>query len=498
MRLKWWLASLAILAIVVIAGLHVLSGVVRAEVQRKISAEYGKGFQAGRIDVRLFPRIVISGEKVVYRPDNRSDVPPLIQIRRFSAETNWIVVLGEHVRRLTLEGLVITVPPRREGAAPKPAANTKARGVVIDRIVANGAMLLILPKKAGKEPLEFDLHDLTLNSASEEQAMSFTTVLKNAKPPGEIHSSGKFGPWQSGDPARTPVEGEYTFDHADLAVFKGIAGILSSRGNYQGTLDHIEVSGTTDVPDFRLRISGQPVHLATNFHSIVDGMNGDTTLDPVNGMLGETRIVARGEVANQGGEKGKTVRLDGKVQNGNLADVLRLAVPGEPSMSGAISFESSIVIPPGDVDVAEKLQLDGHFTIAQAEFSKLNVQDKVNELSHRGSGNPKAPEDQNVASNFRGRFKLNGGVITFSDLNFAVPGADISLAGTYGLEDRKIDMRGHAILRAKLSQTTTGIKSFLLKALNPLFETNKAGASIPIHIAGTSKSPSFGLGEKGF
>lgn len=497
MRLKWWLLALAIAAIAIIIGFRALSGYVHAEVQRKLDQEYGKGFHAERIDVRLFPRISVTGENVVYRPGNRTDVPPLIRIRRFSAETNWIVVLGEHVRRVTLEGLVITVPPRKDGGAPRSGENGKARGVVIDRIVANGAMLLILPKKAGAQPLEFDLHDLTLTSAGEDQAMSFTTVMKNARPPGEIHSTGKFGPWQADDPALTPVQGDYTFDHADLAVFKGIAGMLSSRGLYHGTLDRIEVAGSTDTPDFRLRVSGQPVHLTTRFHAIVDGMNGNTTLDPVDGVLGETNITTRGEVAQQGGETGKTVSLDGKVQNGNLADILRLAVPGEPSMSGAISFESSIVIPPGDVDVADKLQLDGRFTIAQAEFSKLNMQEKVNELSHRASAEPKVPKTDNVASNFRGQFKLANGVITFRNLSFEVPGADINLQGTYALETQRIDLGGHAIMRAKPSQMTTGVKSFLLKALDPFVGKNKAGTVLPIHIGGTSKSPSFGLGDKG-
>ena len=45
---------------------------------------------------------------------------------------------------------------------------------------------------------------------------------------------------------------------------------------------------------------------------------------------------------------------------------------------------------------------------------------------------------------------------------------------------------GTASLQAKLSQTTTGIKSFFLKALDPFFEKKNAGAVIPIHIGGTS------------
>jgi hypothetical protein len=119
----------------------------------------------------------------------------------------------------------------------------------------------------------------------------------------------------------------------------------------------------------------------------------------------------------------------------------------------------------------------------------------VNELSHRGSGDPKEPDTDTVASGFRGSFRLDRGVMTLRDLSFQVPGVTIALDGTYGLDDRKIDMHGTASLEAKLSQTTTGIKSFFLKALDPFFEKKKAGAVIPIHIGGTPDHPSYGLGK---
>ena len=78
--------------------------------------------------------------------------------------------------------------------------------------------------------------------------MKFEAELTNAKPPGEIRSSGTFGPWDRAEPGGTPVSGKYTFRDADLSVFKGIAGKLSSDGNYKGALGHIDVAGTADVP----------------------------------------------------------------------------------------------------------------------------------------------------------------------------------------------------------------------------------------------------------
>ena len=259
-------------------------------------------------------------------------------------------------------------------------------------------------------------------------------------------------------------------------------------------LDHINVEGTTDTPDFTVRISGLPVDLKTEFKAVVDGSNGNTYLQPVDAQFGHSSVTARGEVAGEPGVKSKTVTLDVVTNDGRLEDMLRLAVKSpKPPLSGAVSFQAKLVIPPGDIDVAQKMQLDGAFQAKQTQFSQLNVQEKVDELSHRASGKPEEPADETVASNFHGRFVMKNGVIRFSNLTFTVPGADISLSGSYGVLDERLDFQGTATMAAKVSQMTTGIKSFFLKAIDPLFEKKKAGAVIPFKITGTRQSPKFGL-----
>jgi hypothetical protein len=173
--------------------------------------------------------------------------------------------------------------------------------------------------------------------------------------------------------------------------------------------------------------------------------------------------------------------------------MLLLAMKGKPMLRGAIRFHTVLVIPPGDVDVAEKIGLDGAFTMDSAHFSELNVQEKVNELSHRGEGKPEESDQDPVASNFKGQFKVSKGIITLSSLSFAVPGVTVDLNGTYGLLNSEMDFRGTARLVAKISQTTTGWKSVLLKAVDPIFKRKNVGAEIPLRIRGTPDKPSFGL-----
>jgi hypothetical protein len=46
-------------------------------------------------------------------------------------------------------------------------------------------------------------------------------------------------------------------------------------------------------------------------------------------------------------------------------------------MSGAIAFQTSLLISPGDQDVIDRLQLNGRFAVGEAYFSKVDVQQKV-------------------------------------------------------------------------------------------------------------------------
>jgi len=162
-------------------------------------------------------------------------------------------------------------------------------------------------------------------------------------------------------------------------------------------------------------------------------------------------------------------------------------------MKGAIAFRTSLLISPGDQNVIERLQLDGRFAINQAHFSTVDVQQKVNELSHRGGGETDDPQAGSIASNFRGHFVLKNTVLIFENLSFSVPSVSVHLNGTYGLRNERLNLKGTASLQAKLSETTTGFKSFLLKAVDPFFKKKNVGAVIPIKIEGTKDTPSFGL-----
>ena len=58
----------------------------------------------------------------------------------------------------------------------------------------------------------------------------------------------------------------------------------------------------------------------------------------------------------------------------------------------------------------------------------------------------------------------------FSNLSFGVAGAKVTLTRTYGMDGGEMDFHGTLVMKAKVSQMTTGKKSFFLKAVDSIFQ----------------------------
>jgi hypothetical protein len=503
-RMKIWLAIGAAILLVPIIILAILAPrlgpMAREHVLNLLREKYQSEVELKDLQITFFPRVRAKGEGLVMYYRGRRDLPPFISIKSFSADAAIRSLLEDtkRVSELRLEGLEIHIPPKSERQpAPKTGktgSGGKAPDILIDHIITDGTTLVILPKNPGKDPLQWDIHKLALRSVGVGRPMDFDATLKNAKPPGDIQTSGQFGPLNVDELGDTPVSGKYTFRNADLSVFKGISGILSSTGSFKGTLERLEADGDTDTPDFTVRVAGNPVHLKAKYHSIIDGTSGDTLLQPVNAEFLRSALTAHGGVTGKKGVKGKTVALDVVVTQARLQDILKLAIKSDKNpMTGIISFKTKMIIPPGDKDIAEKLKLNGQFGIGGAKFTSLDVQNKVDKLSGRARGDTDDSDAESVVSDLRGRFTLDRGIVRLSNLTFGVPGALIALDGTYGLRSGEIDFHGTATMQAKVSEMTTGFKSFLLKAADPFFKNKRKGAVIPIKITGTRDKPSFGL-----
>ena len=460
--------------------------------------------QLEAFSVDLFPTVTVRGQGLSVRLRGHDDVPPLLKMRSFAITGGLFGLLSRPRRfqRIALDGLEINIPPggpdfaEHYGRAANPESpdQPSSSPIHIERLEASDAVLRLIPKRAGKEPREFLIHRLQMEGVGVTTQMPFRAELTNPLPRGEIKSEGTFGPWSRESPGATPVQGKYTFDNVDMSTIKGIAGTLTSTGEFSGAVGRIAVKGETRIPDFRLDIGGNALPLTTTFDALVDGTDGDTYLNAVNAKLGRTPILASGAIVGTPGVKGRTVQLKVKIADGRIDDVLRLAVKSpEPLLSGRLALQTDFLLPPGKEDVVNKLRLAGSFDLDSGQFRDPKVQEKLGGMSARASGEPDAPPER-VATDFEGRFKLADGTLSLAALKFRIPGAAVHLDGTYGLRSEVLEFDGTLRMQATISEAAGGgISSVLLKIVDPFFKKKGAGTVLPIRVRGTREHPTFGL-----
>ena len=496
-RRLWLAVPVVILALIGAAIVwlhHYFSPLLRKQAIAMLSNRFDSEVEIADFHADLW-NMQVHGGGLVIRHHGRRDVPPLITIDKFFADANLDEMFGKkwRIHKIRVQGLALQLPPRSPHDGNRISIKGHDIPVAVDEFVADNTQLVLIPSNPDKEPHVFDIHQLVMNGMGMGRAASFRTSLTNATPPGEIHSEGRFGPWNKEEPSTTPVKASYDFSHADLSVFKGISGILSSTGEFSGPLDNLQVEGKTDTPDFTVSVGGHKVRLDTQFKAVVDGSNGDTLLYPVVAQFLHTTLICNGGVVKPATGKGRTIKLHVTSAGARLEDLMTLAVrASEPPMTGILKLNTLFELPPGQLELVERLFLDGRFEIHQGRFTKDTVREKIKELSRRGLGKPKEEDAGSDVTDLVGGFSLKNGMLIFRDLTFQVSGAKVVLNGTYALKEETLNLRGKLHLQAKLSQTMTGAKSFFMKAVDPFFRKN-GETVLPIRITGNRDHPSFGL-----
>jgi hypothetical protein len=191
------------------------------------------------------------------------------------------------------------------------------------------------------------------------------------------------------------------------------------------------------------------------------------------------------------------VALDIQIRDARIEDILLLAVKAAKApMTGRMELTTTFLLPAGEQDVIDRLNLDGKFRLAQARFANIDVQRRIEALSLRARGNEDAQpngDGSSVVSNMRGRFVMRGAKIDFKELTFAIPGAEVQLAGLYDMRRETLDFTGELLVQASLADMTSGFKSFLARLAQPFFRREGGGSRFPIRISGPRTKPEFGL-----
>lgn len=548
--LKWFvlscLALLAALTIAAVVAARHAEPLLRALIVEKLEQRFQARVELGSFHVSIAHGLRAEGKglriwppaQVVGMAAGYNSGKPLIQIEEFRFRAPLHYTSGKPIRisQIELYGLTVDIPPEahfmkqpqpaslagsQPAAAPQAPAPSQSSSAPhpagppgadllrfrVDTVVCNGATVTLENKNPAKLPLVFEIKSMKVTHISSDGAVDFEATLTNPKPKGTIVTKGSLGPWEVDAPGMTPLSGNYTLDHADLSSFRGISGMLSSTGRYQGALEDMVVDGVARTPNFALTSFGTPLPLETVFHATVDATNGDTWLEPVDATLGHTQFVAKGKVVAEAAvaaakgvparPAGHEIALTVDVDHGQISDFLLLTSHHDNSLlTGTLHLQASLDIPPGSSPVHQRMRLQGSFILDDAQFTDAKLQDRIGDLSLRGQGKPKEAKTSQAAdvlSTMTSKFTIANAVVSLPDLTYTVPGAVIALKGNYDIDGGGLDFSGDARMQATVSQMVGGWKGALLSPLDRFFKKDGAGTKVKVHVGGTRRDPHFSI-----
>lgn len=474
--------ALVVLLCVAAAGavlLHHFWPFTKSSVRARLGEAAAATVRFGSFHEKYFPPGCIM-ENVVFQHGNSG--PPLISIRRLTISSNIVGLMHHHISLLLAEGIHVTL-----GRSDFAVNKSSRRQTIVDKFVADHAVLDVRRKV---QPMRFVFHKLQLQNVGGDGVTQFAAVFDNPMPAGLVRTTGQFGPWKSSDTAGTPISGAYTLSNGNLAVFNSIGGLVSSNGKFNGTLQQIEVKGSTTTPEFEVAYTEHKLPLKTQFKAVVSPLTGDVILQSVKASFGRDQIDAQGRIGRQPDGKHAAV-IELTCNHGRIEDTFYpfIKSPKSPLM-GNVAFQMHVVIPSGHERFVKKIELQSDFRIQDARFTNPRTQSRMSQISERPD--QKEPDGHTVAE-LSGNVRLLNGIAQFSKLSARDGDATAWFLGNYDLTSERVNMHGQLTTEASLGKTTSGIKAVFAKALEPLFKKGKHQKVVPVKISGTYRRPSFGL-----
>src|SRR5207244_1972293 len=144
------------------------SETARNKVIAVLATKFDADVELRGLRLRVLPTLHAEGDGLVIRHKGRRDVPPLISVGHFSADSSVLNLYRKHLSTVRLEGLDIEIPPdhkpgHREGVATTGDAGRGAvRAYVIDELQSVDGRLAIIPPDRHKESRAWAINRLRM------------------------------------------------------------------------------------------------------------------------------------------------------------------------------------------------------------------------------------------------------------------------------------------------------------------------------------------------
>jgi hypothetical protein len=503
---KWlWICLIGFLGVIATGAIVLAANwpFTRDALTKALEEASGRPVQIETFSNSYFPP-GCSAEGIRFLRHNHPEATPIITVQKLVIQGSLTGLFSSPKRLAAVRvlGMHMIIPPKTSTDGNNSVALNAGPGgksLAISKITADGAVLEFIREDHDTKPYVLKIDRLGITEVGSGAAMSYRATLTNTEPPGVIRSEGKFGPWNPADIGSTQVSGTYTYDDIDLSHFKSIFGTGHAQGKFSGALSRIQTHGSVDVAEFRVDGSNHTVHLNAAFDATVNGTNGDVLLNPATARFRRTSIEVRGWIAGHKGEKGKIASFDISVPQGRIDDLLYLFTKNQPGMSSNITVNGKFVWPPGPRQFLEKIRMDLAFGMGGSRFTNTDTQDSIDRISESAQGEKKKQQDEDpriVLSQVRGNIQVRDGTAAISGGRFEVPGANAAVHGTYNLLNKRVDLHGTLDTRGSLSDTTSGFKALVLKAITPLFKKRGSTRIVPFQITGSYGSTTVGIDWK--
>lgn len=435
------------------------------------------------------PGFVATG--ITMRRRSALDLPPLGHVDTLVVEGRWtdLFLMRRRVQLVDLTGLHIVVPAigsleNRREFPPDSGKDFDGPDTMIERLVIHSSQLDIMRQHGGR--LKFPIKQIEIMKLHKGEAMTYVIDMQNAFPRGRILARGSMGPMHGKSFSATPVNGEFAIAQMNLHDVGEISGSLDARGHFSGTLQSMEAQTNVETENFAVK-DGRPTPLTGEMSCALSGENADMIIHSIIVKVGASTIQASGTIEGNP----KKTNLDIRMDHGRVEEVMRPFIHGDVPIAGPASLQSHAYLgPPGDGFIA-RLRLNGNFIVPSERVTNKKVEQDLSDFSRRAQGTDKPGEGENgsgpadVVSSLAGPARIENGIVSTPRLNFRIPGAQATLAGTYRLHNDEAHLTGRLKMDKDLSHAATGFKAFLLKPLAPFFKKKNAGADVPIAVTGT-------------
>src|ERR1700688_2735893 len=169
---KWIVNAVAVVLLLGLI-LYVLGtrihATIRERAEKMLQAHFASKVEFSDFEVSLYPSVRLRISQLILRHEGRTEIPPLIEVRKVSVRANLINLLRAKPRiaGVQLDGLQIRVPPRQAGGDTLIHATDQDLAskypVLIEEMRADDATIVILRAESGKAPREFPIHHLELH-----------------------------------------------------------------------------------------------------------------------------------------------------------------------------------------------------------------------------------------------------------------------------------------------------------------------------------------------